>query len=436
MLSTKELSPFSEPEPRRRDNSEESEGGVLLNLTGNDHESGEISEISPRMRPDSDKEETSSNDEHQDYLIDIRGAGGSSPDDAMMEYSNADQAMGLGRTGLQLERKPLQSYQPSTLAELHQEDLREQVRYFHIARDLQSIDFAATPVRCLVCTHVGHMAASCPKLTCADCGKFNDHFPPFCPTIKKCPRCREHGHNETQCKSKLKLSNSETTCDLCSRSGHVEDDCELVWRTSGLPGCISLANNRLKYVFCYECGKRAHFGNDCPTRRPRKPMGTSTWTSNQASSPLSGNQLSIRSKGEINIKGRAAQQRQPTPIHPTPEDGRSNFVRSKVAAPTKTGQIRIEASSEKNKASSWTPPSSGHVRNPGLSSVIPNDQRPNVPRHADNGYDSRAYANHPSLPQKPLPSRGSGNSTQHSGRGDSYRPMPSAGQNAWRKHRM
>ena len=435
ILSTKEISPIPELEPRRRGHSEESEGGVVLNLTSNDYESGEISETSPRMRPDSDKEETSSEDEHQDYPIDTRGAGDSSPDDAMIEYSNADQATSLGKTGLQLETKPLH-YRPSTLAELHEEDLREQVRYFYIALDEQNIDFAATPVRCLVCTNVGHMAANCPKLTCADCRKFNDHFPPFCPTTKKCPRCREPGHNEAQCKSKLKLSNTEIICDLCSRSGHVEDDCEMVWRTSGLPGYISLANSRLKYVFCYECGKRSHFGNDCPSRRPRKPMGTSTWTSKQASNPFSGNQLSIRSKGEINIKGRAAQQRQPIPIEPTFEDDRCSFVRSKIPTPTKTGQIRIEASREKDEASTWPPPPSRHVQNSGYSSAVPNIQRPNAPRYADNGYDSRAYAHHPPLPQEPLPSRGTGYSKQHSDRGESYRPMPSAGQNAWRKHRM
>ena len=436
ILSTKEMSPIPEPESQRRDHSEESEGGVVLNLTSNDHESGEISENSPRMRPDSDEEEGSSKDDHQDYPVDIRGAGDSSPDDAMIGYSNADQAMNLGRTSIQLETKLFQSYQPSTLAELHQEDLREQIKYFYITRDVQSIDFAATPVRCLVCTHVGHMATKCPKLTCTDCGKFNDHFPPFCPAIKKCPRCRKPGHNEAQCKSKLKISNSEIMCELCTRSGHVEEDCELMWRTSGLPGYISSANSRLKYVFCYECGKRSHLGNDCPSRRPRKPMGTSTWTRRQASSPPSGNQLSIRSKGEITIKGRAAQQRQPIPIDPTSEDERSNFVRSKVPAPTKTGRIRIEASLEKKEASTWTPPSSRQVHNPGYSNSLPTDRRPNVPRHAGNGYDNRAYAHHPPLPQEPLPSRGIGYSTQQSDRGESYRPMPSAGQNAWRKRRM
>ncbi|KAL8793646.1 MAG: hypothetical protein Q9195_003798 [Heterodermia aff. obscurata] len=323
-LSNKGISPIPEPESRRRDHSEESEGGVVLNLTSNDHESGEISENSQRMGPNTDEEETSSKDEHEDYPIDIRGGGDSSPDDAMMEYSNADQAMDLGRTGLQPETNPLQSYQPSTLAELRQEDLREQVR-----------------------------------------------------------------------------------------SGHVEDDCELMWRTSGLPEHVSLANTHLK-----------------------KPMGTSTWTRNPASSPFSGNQLSIRSKGEMTIKGRAAQQRQPIPTEPTAEDDRSTFVRSKVPAPTKTGHIRIEAPLEKNKAFTWTPSSSRHNRNPGYSSFPPNDQRPNVPRHAENGYDSRTYAHQPPLPQEPLPSRRVGYSTQHSDRGESYRPMPSAGQNAWRKHRM
>ena len=197
----------SAPEPRSYEDSE-SDGGVVLNLTTNDHESGEISEHSLLADGSSDGEDHSGND-HQGYPIDIRGGTDSGPDDAMLEYSNADQAMNFDGPGPQLETRSVQTYQPSTLAELSERDLREQVKYFYITHDPKTIDFKATPIRCLVCTHPGHMAARCPQLTCAHCGKYNDHSPPFCPATQKCPKCREPGHTQSHCKSKLKVPNSE-----------------------------------------------------------------------------------------------------------------------------------------------------------------------------------------------------------------------------------
>lgn len=429
--------PSSKPAPGPRGYEDsESDGGVVLNLTTNDHESGEISENSPPADNISDGEDYPEN-EQQGYPVDIRGGTDSGPDDAMLEYSNADQAMNFDGPGSQLESRSVQIYEPSTLAELSERDLREQVKYFYITHDPKTIDFKATPIRCLVCTRAGHMAASCPKLTCAHCGKYNDHFPPFCPATQKCPKCREPGHTQAHCKSKLKVPNSELTCDLCSNAGHIEVDCELLWRTSGLPGVINVSDTRLKYIFCYECGRRSHLGNDCPTRQPGKPMGTSTWSNNQASSiQHSKNQLSIRSKGELSIKGRAQQQQYISLDSPS-DDEHTSFVRPRVPPPAKTGQIRIEAPRHVTQAqSNWTPPSSRYTQYQEYTSYRASDHRPMSPRRADNGYDRRAYAHQPPLPQGPPPpppsSRGYGYEAQY----ESYRPMPSTGQNAWRQYRM
>lgn len=425
--SKMELSPGPKPESHAYDNSEEEEGGVVINLNLNDQEGGEISENSAQANGSSEEEEPSLGDGQQEYPVDIRGGSDSGPDDAMLEYSNADQAIDRGQSKPQLD---IQSYQPSTLAELNEEDLREQVKYFYLTQELRAIDFGATPVRCLVCSKEGHMAANCPRLSCADCGQYNDHFPPFCPVTKRCPRCRQSGHDEDHCKSRLRILSSEIICDLCSKSGHTEDDCELVWRTSGLPAAISETKNRVKHMFCYECGGRSHLGNDCPTKRPGKPIGTSTWSSDQVAS-----QLSIRSKGEMSIKGRA-QQQQPVPIASTSDDERESFVRPKVPAPTKTGQIRIQAPRQNVDDSNWKPPSSRYTQDQGYSSFRPSDQYPMSPHYGGNGYDSRAYAYQPPLPQEPLPSRGKGYSSHYSDRGESFHPMPSARQNAWRQFRM
>ena len=419
-----------QPEPKLENHlyndSDESEGGVVLNLT-TDHESGEISEIESGVEDEHDDEQDDSRDERQEYPVDIRGGGDNDPDDAMLDYSNADQPTNSKHAELSFEHLRVQSHQPSTLAELGEGDLQDQVKYFFVGQDIRNLDFTTIPVRCLVCSQGGHMAATCPKLTCADCGNYNDHFPPFCPRSRKCAKCRAPGHVLGQCKSKLKVPNSELECDLCSNSGHTEEDCELIWRTSGAPSPISLADERLKYVCCYECGGRSHLGNDCPTRRPGKPMGASTWS--LLSKPSRPNQLFIRSKGEMTIKGRA-QRQQPISINSTSDDENDGFVRPKISAPTKPHQIRIQAPKFQEHGD-WNPPSSRFAQNPGYPGSRPGDRLPAQQHPTNYNYDSRAYNHQPSLPAGPPPSRGDGYSRQY----EPYRPMPSSGQQAWRQYR-
>ena len=440
------LPALSEPQPELEViESEGSEDGVVLNFIANGQESGEISETqSPSSHAVAD-EESPSEYEPEEFPMELRGDSDSDQDDAMMEYSDSNQPMKSPRSKRRIPADKEQTYQSTALAELREEAVYAQLRYFYIAHDHGKIDFKTTPVRCLVCSANGHMAAYCPKLTCPDCGSYNDHCLQLCPKTRRCRKCLERGHDQSQCKVKLKALTHEVICDLCSQVGHMNEDCEMIWRTSGPPTYPhQFRLDGRKNIFCYECGGNGHLGNNCPTRRPGKPMGTSTWSlapQVQVSQPVS-----IRSKGEMNIKGRAQQKMPPISPDSQFDQDQSNFVRPKVPAPNKSGQIRIQAPrQDKGALNSFSRDSnqlSGsslqHVHDPRYSRSGTNKrgQPPQQKRIFD--YYSPANAYQPPLPREPPPPRvnkhpGSYNNSGNSG--EYYRPMPSAGQNAWRQHR-
>ena len=274
---------------------------------------------------------TESNDSDED------SEGQSEDDDAMVQYSNsvqvaADDAEQNKKT-IAVPSSQRASHNARTLADLSPHDLNAQLRYFHVTKAPEQVD-KNTPVRCLVCAEEGHMAELCEYLTCSVCGTRNQHTTQACPNNAKCGKCREQGHGDDRCPYKLKrMPKHEIICDLCQRNGHPEEDCELIWRTSGRPWESDLAHVHIR-LSCYECGHSGHLGNECPSRRPNKPMGTSTWDSGM-------DQMPIRSTREIKIKGKASQQH-PITIDDS-EDDRANFYRPRISVPepVRKGQIRI-----------------------------------------------------------------------------------------------
>lgn len=449
-----QLSPDRELPYRVCNESDDNDNAVMLNFEANDQESGEVSEYSPRLIEDTEAEveveDRLDRQVHERLVDDTSNSAGEV--DAMVIYADASRTLGpSGPTKPQGQEQPANGSRPRVLADLGHEDLDAQLRYFYITQNTQDFDLSSMPVRCLVCARVGHMAQECPTLTCADCGSYNDHFVPFCPQKKKCFKCRGQGHDSTKCPSKLKIAASEIACDLCQDTGHTENDCELLWRSSGPSKVLNSHDQRLTHVSCYECGNRSHLGNDCPSRRPGKPMGSGTWsmTGKKSSTCLS----KSFSKAGLAIKGRAQQPQQSEPINISSDsDDHGGLIQKKVPGPTNRGSIRISAPGQTDNLYPRQNPMNEQY---GLQQVeTKNNGR--VYQHGDNypylyppspHYQSHLYPGSRSRPNpdyRPPPPRPDYTLPGHPGTRSrpnpnyqpphqTYQPMPSAGHNAWRQ---
>lgn len=407
---------------------------------------------------------TASNSDTESDNSNTDNGGQSDGGDAMMQYSKSER---IGTDHAERNEKAIAvppSHKARILAELSSHDLNAQLRYFHNTRAREDID-GKTPVRCLVCAEEGHTAGLCESLTCSSCGVFNQHTTQACPNNAKCGKCREQGHDEGHCPYKLKrMPGHEIVCDFCERNGHIENDCELIWRTSGRPWESDLAHTNVR-LSCYECGRSGHLGNDCPSRKPNKSMGTSTWDGNMGP-------VSIMSTREIKIKGKATQQ---DPINlDDSEDDRAKFFGPKISVPepVRKGQIRIVTGRRESPEyepirnsrqlyadhrhgsftsvdesytddqarqpyqehrdrgrGNWRAGDDNDLR---YNNYRPSERRSRSPPYRDHG----GYAGRSSwVPPRPAPR------VEHQGRrpaadANVYRPMPSAAGNAWMRRRV
>ncbi|KAK3046029.1 hypothetical protein LTS18_013486, partial [Coniosporium uncinatum] len=149
---------------------------------------------------------------------------------------------------------------PTLLSHLSDFERELQARYFGLQDD-------SDIVRCTTCSESGHVPERCPARTCVHCKAVDRHLSVLCPTIKKCSRCRERGHKVDQCPSKLARSQADgLSCDVCSKTGHTEENCSLLWRTFNPDKIPFLQQVKTMIVCCYQCGSNRHWGGDCPMR--------------------------------------------------------------------------------------------------------------------------------------------------------------------------
>lgn len=420
---------------------------------------------------DASDSDAASNSDSESSDSNVDSEGQSEDGDAMMQYSNSEQIAANEAERNKKTTAVLPSHKARILADLNSHDLNAQLRYFHTTKAQEEVD-GMTPVRCLVCAKEGHMAGLCEYLTCSTCGAFNQHATHACPNNPKCGKCREQGHDERSCPYKLKkMPVHEIVCDLCQRNGHIEEDCELIWRTSGRPWESDLAHANVR-LSCYECGHSGHLGNDCPSRKPRKSMGTSTWDGNMGP-------VSIKSTREIKIKGKATQQ-EPINLDDS-DDDRAKFFGPKISVPepVRKGQIRVITARHDSpiyepirndrhayadhRHGSFTPVHESYrndeARQPyqqyrdggrdnwraddgpdyatghkdlRYNNYTPNERRSRSPPYQDHGGYTGSLSRPPPRPAR----RAKHQDRRPPADANVYRPMPSAAGNAWLRRRM
>lgn len=283
---------------------------------------------------------------------------------------------------------PLKLFQVSTV------ERELQGRYWKIFNDHDT-------VRCTTCAAVGHISDVCPSRTCKHCLVVDDHFSSACPAVRKCRKCRERGHSETDCPSKLRcISADGLVCDLCHETGHFEENCCWLWRTFNVNAIPYSKKVGRLLVGCYNCGSDLHWGNDCPLHGKKKRFDVTTFSANEANKfilPVAQHAANVKAKRNmgISIKGRAEKDA----ITISDDDEPSTFLGKRVQPPAPRGKIRVNAPAPKGarKADRYQitpndydrrpvydhpPPTSFHTR--------PRSRSPPRQRYDDyqNGYDS------------------------------------------------
>ncbi|GCB26412.1 protein AIR2 [Aspergillus awamori] len=344
---------------------------------------------------------------------------------------------------------------PSTLADLDREDMDIQAKYRFYDRDVNAIDLQL-PIACTECLLEGHLAEVCPSRECIHCGSWNQHQSSFCPTWRRCQRCRARGHDEDNCPSALKGSASEFPCELCGSTTHVEEDCDLMWkltttRPDSEPVLVSLS--------CAHCTSNRHLIGDCPSLSSTRTLLSSSWTVrdidpnmitninsvvNHRRNNNNNNNSNSNNRGGLKIRGRADHRppssdsddmmahRRP-PVHRG--GGGSNRGNIRIGSGIGRGNKNISSNGYRDRSDFG--PSRQRSMSPN-----PRPTRGRGGKDSWQGGGGRGKSSGGGGGGSRPPSRG-GNTGRGGGRGgkrggggDAYRPLPSAAKKAWDKYRL
>ncbi|CAG8131454.1 unnamed protein product [Penicillium olsonii] len=162
---------------------------------------------------------------------------------------------------------------PTSLIDLSQQDLEIQAKFIHFGTNIHDLDLKL-PVSCIECQKEGHLADICPLKECTHCGSWNQHQSSTCPSWRRCQRCRERGHDEPQCESKLRGSALEDPCDYCGQA-HLESQCDHLWK---FPSRETHSQQTTVSICCANCCSMKHLVGDCETRNTRTKFTSSSFS--------------------------------------------------------------------------------------------------------------------------------------------------------------
>ncbi|CAN9510425.1 unnamed protein product [Ophioblennius macclurei] len=127
-------------------------------------------------------------------------------------------------------------------------------------------------VHCRNCSKTGHLSKNCPEpkklLVCHLCCS-PGHISSECPN-KFCNNCGLPGHFFSSCSERAYWHKQ---CHRCNMTGHFFDACPEIWRQYhittkvGPPVKPPGKSNGRSPAYCYNCGRKEHFGHVCTRQR-------------------------------------------------------------------------------------------------------------------------------------------------------------------------
>ncbi|KAL6621927.1 hypothetical protein U3516DRAFT_490748, partial [Neocallimastix sp. 'constans'] len=134
---------------------------------------------------------------------------------------------------------------------------------------------AKKEVVCYFCRQTGHLSVDCDqkKTLCPICKE--NHDPLKCPYSNACLKCACIGHQSRDCPNLWQRQN----CKFCYEV-HNTVECPYLWRRYNVNIFASRQQSNTKINrYCYNCGLKGHFGDECGERRYNRVFKVSAQSS-------------------------------------------------------------------------------------------------------------------------------------------------------------
>ncbi|KAJ7068254.1 hypothetical protein C8F01DRAFT_1117467 [Mycena amicta] len=190
---------------------------------------------------------------------------------------------------------------PPAHTDSEEDDYIEYLDYFdekkHFVRYYEgATDEKRTKVLCKKCGEEGHTKDKCSVLICQTCGARDEHSTRSCNVSRHCFSCGMRGHIRQDCPNRDAQYERMQDCERCGAPSHLSRECPTLWRlyvylddaehnqilqARKEKKGLALGQGGEGYIaqdaWCYSCGNRGHFGDDCQ-RRPERPVERSAFS--------------------------------------------------------------------------------------------------------------------------------------------------------------